>query len=717
MRAAAPVGVGTRVVYDGEIVTIVEMFPDKRGNEVLVADRAGKRRFWITLRELLTRGQAMLIADEDRPRSDDPGDVASVALSSLDEAARQSVSERAGHVREILTGFRSGTEVLALPNEPRPHYGAEKSLDERYATKAVEIGCSERTVRRWVAAYRDHGEAGLVSLRSSDPFGDTDPRWVRAAAEIMVEHNGRSKPSRLSVIRQTNARTELSHGTGVVPRPSRATAYRVLTNLERQIPTFDLSAKRNRDIATRPTGEYGSLRPARPGEYLVMDSTRLDVFALDPVTLKWVSVELTVAMDWYSRCITGLRLSPTTKSADVAAVLYQTFKPPPAPEHWPREAVWPEHGVPRAVFPAVEYVTGETSGRCHPALVPETLVIDHGRAFESQHVNSVCQRLGISIQPARIRTGRDKGVIERFFRTLREDLLQVLPGYKGADVYSRGESPELETFFYIDELEQIIRQWIAAVYHNRPHGGLVDPSVPGLRMSPAEMFEHGVARAGFIEAPCDPDLAFEFLKPVYRRIHHYGVHHNGRCYNGPALDPYRNTSSPHTGRAKRRWPIHVNPDDVGRVYFRDPAARKWHTLRWIGAPKTPLAFDEDAVTYARELAVAERRCNDPAAAVEALLGHWNLDLGKSAAGRRIALKLSRERATLMDGLVTADDVPPATPEATSDGDTAEDRVNCALSEESPDDDLDGWVDTDDVEDDDLGDDDYYADAFEDADVE
>jgi hypothetical protein len=36
---------------------------------------------------------------------------------------------------------------------------------------AVEIGCSERTVRRWVATYRDHGEAGLVSLRSSDPFG------------------------------------------------------------------------------------------------------------------------------------------------------------------------------------------------------------------------------------------------------------------------------------------------------------------------------------------------------------------------------------------------------------------------------------------------------------------------------------------------------------------------------------------------------------------
>lgn len=27
----------------------------------------------------------------------------------------------------------------------------------------------------------------------------------------------------------------------------------------------------------------------------------------------------------------------------------------------------------------------------------------------------------------------------------------------------------------------------------------------------AKMFEHGIARAGYIEAPRDPDLAYEFL--------------------------------------------------------------------------------------------------------------------------------------------------------------------------------------------------------------
>ncbi|MGC7372237.1 transposase, partial [Mycobacteroides abscessus subsp. abscessus] len=96
-----------------------------------------------------------------------------------------------------------------------------------------------------------------------------------------------------------------------------------------------------------PGGVYGKLRPTRPGEYVLMDTTRLDVFALDPLTLQWLQAELTVAMDWYTRCITGLRITPvSTKSVDAAATLYQTYRPPPTMESWPTHAVWPEHGIP-----------------------------------------------------------------------------------------------------------------------------------------------------------------------------------------------------------------------------------------------------------------------------------------------------------------------------------------------------------------------------------
>lgn len=71
--------------------------------------------------------------------------------------------------------------------------------------------------------------------------------------------------------------------------------------------------------------------------------------------------------------------------------------------------------------------------------------------------------------------------------------------------------------FFLDELEEIVREWIEVVYHCRPHAGLVDPCVPGLRMSPAQMVEHGMARAGYIEVPRDPDLAFEFLATKWLR--------------------------------------------------------------------------------------------------------------------------------------------------------------------------------------------------------
>jgi len=210
-------------------------------------------------------------------------------------------------------------------------------------------------------------------------------------------------------------------------------------------------------------------------------------------------------MDWYTRCVNGIRVTPvSTKSVDAASVLYQAYRPQPASKGWPVHAVWPEHGIPRSVLIDVDAVEGPLTGAAGPAIVPETVVIDHGKIYVSEHLTSVCARLGISIQPARLRTGRDKGPVERFFRTIREDLLQALPGYKGPDVHSRGLDPESEAFFYLDELEAMIREWIAVVYHHRPHDGLLDPHVPGLRMSPAMMFEHGIARAGYIEAPTRP---------------------------------------------------------------------------------------------------------------------------------------------------------------------------------------------------------------------
>jgi transposase InsO family protein len=301
-----------------------------------------------------------------------------------------------------------------------------------------------------VADFRRHGVAGLARKQSDrqKPLGNVDDRWTETALEVMVEHTDQSRPSQSIVIGRTNARVIARYGEGAVKIPSRATAYRILAELENRHPTFRHSTKRNRDIADRPSEAYGKLRPTRPGEYLLMDTTRLDVFALDPLTLRGVQAELTVGMDWYTRCITGIRVTPvSTKSVDAAAVLYQAYRPRPAGTDWPAHTVWPEHGVRRSVLLDADAIEGSIRTAAGPAIVPETIVVDHGKIYVSEHLTGVYQRMGISIQPARLRTGRDKGPVERFFRTLRDSLLQLLPGYKGPDVHSRGIDPESEAFF------------------------------------------------------------------------------------------------------------------------------------------------------------------------------------------------------------------------------------------------------------------------------
>jgi transposase InsO family protein len=643
--AGVRVGVGTRFRYDGETVEVIEMAITSTGNEVVLKDHHG-RVMRLAVKELLLSDRAQVIPDSPGPSSDDDEDLAGVVLAQLSGGHRDALLERAAQIREVLTGYRSGSAEMATEGEPRPLYAPDRPLYERYADKAAELGVTRRTVQRWVRGFQRRGEAGLVTGDQLSSRQDTkvDDRWAETALEVMAEHTAESKPSRTLVIERTRARVIARFGPDVVTQPSRATAFRLLEELERRHPLFRLSTKRNRDIAERSKQVYGKLRPTRPGEYLLMDTTRLDVFAFDPFTLKWVQAELTVSMDWYDRCICGLRLTPvSTKAVDAAGVLYQSFRPRPAGAHWPRHAVWPEHGLPRTVLIDVKQFEGP--GLVGPPVVPETIVVDHGKIYVSEHLTSVCARMGISIQPARLRTGRDKGPVERFFRTLREDLLQALPGYKGADIFSRGEKPEGDAFFFLDELEAIIREWVATVYHHRPHANLIDPGLPKMRMSPAAMFEHGLARAGYIEAPRDPYLGYEFLATKWRTIQHYGVEIESRRYSGPILREYGDRASPYRGPLKNRWPFQVDPDDVTRIYFRDLDGR-WHTLTWEHAPSLEMPLSEDALAFARKLAASKYRYPDDRIAVADLLERWKVGLAATPAERRMVLRLSREQNAL-----------------------------------------------------------------------
>jgi transposase InsO family protein len=648
--AGVRVGTGTRFSYDGEVVTVVELHTVDGAVEVLTRElRTGTvRRF--AMDELLDPHKARVLSEDlVLDLVDGDGETASVKWSAAPEAARCQARERAAHVREVLTGYRSGCAEAALPGEPRPCYRVSLPKRDRLAAKAKELTIGLRTLERWVSRYEAEGEVGLISAKAIQPaFGSqTFELFKHAALDVMREHIDMSKPTRSYVTAHARARLLNAYGAGAVRLPSPATAYRILNELEHQYPLFAKSTKRVRDIAARPVLPYGKLHPCRPGEYLLMDTTNLDVFAMDPHTLRWVGVDLTVGMDWYSRCITGLRLTPmSTKAIDAASVLYQSFRPMPAGRDWPAEAVWPPHGVPRSVLVERQVLDPTSACAAAPAILPDTVVVDHGKIYVGEQLTSACRKMGISIQPARVRVGYDKGPVERFFRTVRQGFLQELPGYKGPDLYSRGVAPEQDAFFFIDELEALLREWVAVVYHRRPYHGIGEPDLWSLRLSPVQMFEHGIARAGYIEAPRDPCLAYQFLQVQWRTLQHYGFQIGNRLYRGPGLAGYRAGEKSPYREHKGEWPVHVDPDDIRQVYFFNLKQQRWFAVPWTEAARCDDPFNDDGYTFCRNIVAAKHRRFDDKMVLAEMLERRHLSQGHTMAERKAALRLSRQQSTL-----------------------------------------------------------------------
>lgn len=625
------IGAGRPVLFDGQRVQIVEF--DGRTVALRGADGAYRS---VGLAEFASRARGL--EPEGRIEAD-PG----LVLSSLSKTEKTALTERARHVREVLTGYASGHPDPARPGEPAAAYAPEAKLTDRYAAKAAELGVGVRTVEYWVAAYRDGGEAALVDdrmLRRGQVR--VDARWDAALIAEIAAGVYDSTPTQAALIDRANARVVAEHGAGAVSIPSQATAYRRLKQLAKGTNAVSGSAKGRRSIAERPEGVYGRLRATRPGEYLILDTQDLDVFAMEPVTCRWVRAQLTVAQDLFDRQIVGLKVTPvSTKAIDVAGVLFEAV----TGISGGRPGLGPLHGVPdHLVFTEAD---GQAATVWCP---PETLVVDHGKAFLSSHVIGVCARLGISIQPAQPYKPTDKPTVERFFRSLRQRLIERLPGYKGPDLHSRGLGVEEKAFFFLDELEDVIRDWIVSDYHCAVHGGISVPEWPHLGLSPNDMHAVGVARAGLLRLPASPELVFEFLAVKWRTVQHYGVDVDGLRYNGAGLDGYRGARSPYGGVEAGKWPIRINPDDVRFAYFQDPDDGCWHRLEWEHAAALDLPFSGEAAGYARVLAAAGDRFGDRRRALAEVLQRWSAGQVADRRERRMAARLSAANAVIAGAL-------------------------------------------------------------------
>lgn len=628
--STASLHIGSRLQRDGRLWTVTELHADR------VLLRSATRAIVVSISDLVDDPHTVFASEQPVP-----GAEAGVAIDNLTPGQRADWLARLGHVREVLTGYRSGRPDVAQPGEPRPAYRPELGASVRCQAKANEIGVSDKTVSRWMTAYRRDGPAALIdgrAVRIRPPLATLDQRWVDMCRTVCDELRFAATHTKKYVLAEVASRLQAEYGKGTVAIPAKSLAYGALDEITCGTNMFRGSAKGRREIADRPEGAYGRLAATRLGEYVILDTTRLDVYAMEKATYRWVNTELTVAMDVYGKIICGLRLAPvSTRSSDVASVLFEVVCPRPTndPKHLPFI------GLPERLIVPTDLPSETPAEACIPI---ECVVVDHGKVYMSDHIRAVLERFGISIQPVRRYKGSDKGPLERWFRTLREGLLEYLDGYMGPDVYSRGKDAEAGAFYFVDELEAIIRRWVREVYHQHPHDGLVVPAAPGLRLSPNAMYDVGVATTGYRRIPTSHDTVYDFLPVEWRRINHYGIDFHKLRYDGDVLGEFAERISPYTGRHAGKYPIRYDPGDISRIYFQHPDTGDWHQIKWVHADELRRPFSLDALRYARTLA-AQRdadRFPDDRLALTDLLNQWSRSSTMSRRERKVAVQLLDE---------------------------------------------------------------------------
>ena len=183
--------------------------------------------------------------------------------------------------------------------------------------------------------------------------------------------------------------------------------------------------------------------------------------------------------------------------------------------------------------------------------LPQRLYVDNGANFRSQQLALVCAKLRIALIHARPYQPQGKGKIERFFRTLRAQLLASLPPADGAS---------------LDALNRRLWAYLEGEYHLAPHRGLHGNS-------PLEQWTRSAEDVRYVDAACDLDDLFLF-EAKRRVINDRTISLHGRLYEVDPLLVGRTVTVRYDPHAPPSRPLQVRHDgaDAGHATLLDAYA-------------------------------------------------------------------------------------------------------------------------------------------------
>ena len=334
----------------------------------------------------------------------------------------------------MTSGLTEAQRVQALKRFAviRPHF--EEGVCQTELARVHQIPL--RTLQNWIRSYREAGLSGLAKKGRSD-CGKS--RGLPEELVLLVEGLALQAVRRpLTCIHELVSQVaDEQHW----PSPSYAQVYRIVQHLPKDLLTLGQDGA----AAYREAFDLLFRREAKCANAIWQaDHCQLRIYLKDEQGRVQMPL-LTAIEDDYSRCLAGYRLSWGAPSAAQTAL---ALRGAIGVKSDPR---WPIHGVPGCFY------------------------TNHGSDFTSKHMEAVAVDLKMPLIFSQVGRPRGRGKVERFFRTVREEVLAKLPGYAPKvkdDIRLQREieaQAREQALLSLPEFDAIFRTWLLDTYHARVH--------------------------------------------------------------------------------------------------------------------------------------------------------------------------------------------------------------------------------------------------------
>lgn len=381
-----------------------------------------------------------------------------IPASRLTDDQRSVMTARLAFVREIERMRSAVTQQRAIETLVELARNGELSpyLAERVVRandrKTEDRSLSERTLKRWLSDYRQHGETGLAPARRQK---DTSvPDW---AADFLRCYQRPTKPS----VEAAYAEFAAKHPDA---RPSIHAVRRFLNKLSPE--ARERGRYSPQELRAFQAFRRRTTKNLWPGDVYTADGHKFDAEVLNPRTGKPYRPEVTTVLDVATRRVLGISVSEAENAIFVLDAL--------------RDAV--RRGGMFVIF-----------------------YVDNGSGFANDMVREVVDRLGGTMTHALPYNSQARGLIERAHQSIWVNAAKKLPSYIGADMdkhagtkvhrISRKQLREAGQTVLIPTFAEFMAgvEFEIEAYNHRPHRGLArvrDRETGQLRhMSPMEAWE------------------------------------------------------------------------------------------------------------------------------------------------------------------------------------------------------------------------------------